>query len=336
MNEASMPSTHSRLVELLAGMWQTRVLCVAARLRVADALSDGPRMPSELAHVTETDEHSLRRLLRASARLGVFSEDTEGRFANTELSRLLRPDVPGSVYARAMGAADWGWRAWAELEHSVRTGEPAFDKVYDMPLFAYFADVDTEAGELFDRSMADLSASTELPVCHAADWRGVRSVVDVGGGYGGLVRALLRHVPSVERGVVFDQPHVVEAAEDIADDDRIQMIGGDFFESAPSGHDVYLTKWMLHDWDDEQAAQILTNCAKAMNPGGRVLCAEAVLNPESGDPLPYLFDLHMMVHASGHERTEDEFRELFESSGLRLTRIIPTGSFLSLVEGVRA
>src|SRR5882724_11738064 len=161
-----------KLFGLLSGMWQARAIYLAAQLRIADVLAEGPRTTPQLAELTGTQTQPLYRLLRAVARLGVFAELDEGHFANTELSQFLRPGVPGSMYAMAMGCADWGWRAWGELEHSVRTGQPAFDKVHGIPLFEYFAEKDAAAGALFDESMTGFSASVDLPIARAADLTG--------------------------------------------------------------------------------------------------------------------------------------------------------------------
>ena len=163
-------------------------------------------------------------------------------------------------------------------------------------------------------------------------------MVDVGGGHGALLATILARNPSVERGVLFDQPHVIDEANDTlgAGDRRLQLAGGDFFAAVPADADAYLMKMILHDWDDSQAVKILANCRRAMNPGGRILAAEIVLDPERSDPFAYFLDLQMLTILTGRERSTDEFRELYAAAGLRMTRISRTASLFSVVEGVDA
>ncbi len=336
-----VPATPAPLVlmKLIHDVWPARCIHVAAQFGIADQLKDGPKRIAALAEATGTHAPSLRRLLRALAQVGIFAEVETEYFANTDLSTYLRSDVPGSMYAMArMWGGQWQWRSWGELEHSVQTGKPAFDKVHGIPMWRYFVEQDPEAGTYFDQAMTGFSEAVNLPVAQAYDFSGVCTLVDVGGGHGSLLRTILTMHPRIETGILFDQPQVVEEAgrsletADLAG--RCQFIAGDFFEAAPEGADAYIMKMILHDWDDERCIQILTNCRKAMRPNGRVLAAEIVLEPDNPDPFPYLLDLQMLVVITGRERTEAEFRALYEAAGLHLTRIIPTASMFSLIEGV--
>jgi hypothetical protein len=323
------------LFGMLAGMWQSRAICVAAQLKIADALADGPRPTAELAAWTGTNTPSLRRLLRALARQGVFVELDDDSFGNSPLSEVLSPKAAGSMYAMAMGIADWGWRSWAELEHSVRTGEPAFDKLYGKGLFDWFSADDPDAGALFDDSMTGFSASVDEPVSHALDLTGVRRLVDVGGGHGRLAVTVLDAFPDLTEAVLFDQTHVLaQVPAAIRERDRLRLTEGDFFQAVPVGAEAYIMKMILHDWSDENAVHILSRCREAMAPGGRVLAAEVVLDPQRSAPFAYLLDLQMLTVLTGKERTEEEFRALYAAAGLQLTRVIPTGSMFSIVEGV--
>ncbi len=326
------------LFGMLAGMWQAKAIYTAAELGIAEAVADRPRPLAELAELTGSHPRSLYRLLRALAQIGIFEELPGPAFANSKVSHYLRPDVPGTMYAMAMGCADWGWRSWGDLTTSIRTGDAAFDRVHGMPMWDYFKDHNQTAGRLFNESMTGFSAAVDDPVAAAAELDGVRSIVDVGGGQGRLLRTILDAHPQIERAVLFDQPQVlVEAQPVIAgseENGRLELVGGDFFTDVPAGADVYLMKMILHDWTDDECVKILQNCRRAMNPGGRVLAAEIVLDPTSSDWFPYFLDLQILVCLSGGERTQEEFDQIYRSAGLRLTRILSTGSMFSLIEGV--
>lgn len=325
------------LMDLLSQLWKSQAIHVAARLHLAEALADGPRTVAELAKQTGAHAPSLSRLLPALARIGIFIRLDGSRFANNELSHLLRRDAPDSMYAMAMIGADWMWRAWGELLHSVQTGEPGFDKAHSMPMWRYFTERNPVAGALFDKAMTGLSAAVDSPVAQAADLSGVGTVIDIGGGHGGLLTTLLATHPSIKKGILFDQPHVIDEARvalGTAPDGRVQLEGGDFFTTVPAGGDAYVMKWILHDWDDPACVQLLATCRRAMASHGRVLAAELVVDPDRSDEFAYFLDLQMLVNVTGRERTAAEFRELYKAAGLRLTRIIPTTSMLSLIEGM--
>lgn len=327
------------LGNLVNQLWKPQAIHVAAQLHLAEALADGPRTVAQLAEMTGTHAPSLYRLLRALARIGIFTELDGSHFANSELSHFLRPDVPRSLYWMAATYVDWMWPAWGELLHSVRTGEPGFDKIHEMPIWRYFTERDQTAGEQFNKAMTDSSAAVSLPIAQVADLSGVRTVVDVGGGHGGLLTTLLATYPSIAKGILFDQPHVISearAALDPALEGRVQLESGDFFTAVPAGADAYVLKWILHDWDDTACVRLLANCRRAMAPHGRVLAAELIVDPDHSAELTYFLDLQMLVNFTGKERTAAEFQALYDAAGLRLTRIIPTTSIFSLIEGVPA
>jgi hypothetical protein len=329
--------TPSPLMQLLAQPWKPRAIHVAARLHLAEALADGPCTVAELAGVSGTHAPSLYRLLRALAHIGIFTELDGLRFANSQLSHLLRPDVPGSMYVLAMTASDWSWHAWGELLHSVQTGRPSFDKVYGVPIWRYFKECDPESGTLFNKVLADFSVTANASIAQAVDLSGVRTVVDVGGGHGGLLTTLLTTYSSIEKGILFDLPHVIDEAGAVlksAWNARVRLESGDFFTDVPARADAYVMKWILHDWDDAACVQLLTICRRAMPSGGRVLAAELVIDPSHSDEGAYILDLQMLVHFTGRERTAAEFRKLYNAAGLHLTRIIPTTSTFCIIEGI--
>ena len=325
------------LRHLLIQLWKPQAVHVAARLGLAEALAEGPRTVAELAEMTGTHAPSLYRLMRALAYIEIFIELDGSRFANSELSHFLRADVSGSMNAMAMLVADWMWRSWGGLLHSVQTGEPSFDKVHGMPIWRYLAERDLEAGAIFNKVMTESTAAVSLSIAQAADLSGAHTVVDVGGGHGSLLATLLEVYPSIKQGILFDQQHIIaeaQAALGSALGRRIRFEGGDFFADVPAGADVYMLKWILHDWDDTACVKVLTTCREAMAAHGRVLAVELVVDPDRSDEFTYFYDLAMLVNSIGRERTAAEYEALYESAGLKLTNIIPTASMFSLIEGI--
>jgi SAM-dependent methyltransferase len=221
--------------------------------------------------------------------------------------------------------------AFADVLHSVRTEEPAFERVFGRPLFDFLAGEPAQA-EVFGRAMADFNRAATLAAVDSYDWTGARTVVDVGGGTGTLVRTLLRRHPEL-RGVLFDLPDVVAQAPGL--DGRLELAGGDFFDRVPAGGDVYVLSWVLHDWDDDAALRILRNCRSAIAPGGRLLVVETILPPGDEPHFGKVLDVAMLVLTGGRERTEEEYAALLDAAGFRLERVLPTPSPLSLLEGRR-
>ena len=328
------------MLQMALGKWVCKALAVAAEIGVADVLRDGPLSAAEIARRTGSDGDALYRLLRALASLGVFEEAEDRGFANNALSSTLRSDVPGSVRAMVRWIGEEAaWIAWSGLAHSVRTGRPAFDHVFGEPLFDYFGK-HPETGRIFDEAMTSLSAGTGAAVARAYDFSSHGRVVDVGGGHGALLLAILERFPDT-RGVLFDRPEVIEGARPALSSSaamrRIELRAGDFFEGVPGGGDAYVLQHIVHDWDDDRCVRILAHCREAMAEGGSVLVLEQPVRegPESG--LAKLLDLEMLAMTpGGRERTEAEYASLFERAGLRLARVVPTDSMVSILEGVAA
>lgn len=254
------------VLQIATGFWASQALYVAAKAGVAGLLAGGPRSIDGLANDTDLHPQALYRVLRALSSLGIFSEDESGSFANTSLSEFLKTDKPGSLrpYILLMGEPEC-WRSWGELFHSVKTGKPAFDYVVGKPIFSYLSDNSKLAG-IFDDAMASRGAAEIQAVLGAYDFSNVKRVVDIGGGKGGLVIAILNALQNVEV-VLFDLPHVVErtrGSSKITTHPRLRFEGGDFFAAVPSGADIYLLKKVIHDWDDDNALRILRNCRRAM------------------------------------------------------------------------
>ncbi|WP_211348349.1 methyltransferase [Saccharothrix texasensis] len=324
------------LMDHAMGYLFSAALRAVAALSVADHLGAGPRPVAELAEAVGADPLNLHRALRLLATRGIFTEDAPGRFALTPAAELLRGDVPGSYRAAVLMLTDRTfWRPAGELEETVRTGTSPFDRLFGMPFFDHFAR-DAETAAVFHVGMAAMSDPENPLVARACEFPPASTVVDLGGGHGGLLLAVLREHPGV-RGVLFEQPHVLREHRlgELGADDRWDLVAGDFFAEAPPG-DFYLIKRILHDWDDEQSARILRHCREAVSEHGRVLVVDAVI-PPGNDPDPgKVIDLLMMSSLPGRERTRADFDALFAEAGLRVTRVLPTGTRLSIVEGAPA
>jgi hypothetical protein len=324
--------------QMIHGFKLSHAVCAAARLGVADLLADGPRSCLELARATGTRAPLLRRLLRMLASAGVFAEVEPGVFGLTPEAGVLR-DTPGSLRASVLLWVELGKIAWGDLVGVVRTGQTGYQLATGMREWEYYAR-HPEAGAVFDAAMTAFSQPLADAVVAAYDFPAAGTVVDVAGGRGALLAAILRARPAL-RGVLFDQPHVVAGAPAVLEAagvaDRCAVVGGDFFRAVPDGGDVYTLKWILHDWDDERAAAILHTCRGAMGERGALLVLEHVMpdgpaarNPECFDACRA--DLDMMAWTGGRERTADEFRALLGAAGFHLRRMIPASPGLHLLE----
>jgi hypothetical protein len=316
---------------------QSRCLGVAAELELAERLAAGPRTAGDLA--TEAGAHapSLRRLLRALVALGVVAEDGSGLYSMTPLGEELRQDRLGPM-ARFFNA-EHHWRAWLHLDHSIRTGERAFDFVHGTRNWDYYATHPVEAA-IFDAAMSSITGPVSRAVAVAYDFSQFQVVADIGGGDGTLLIEILRRYPSV-RGLLFDLPNVVErgrqrlAAMDLLD--RCELVGGSFLEDFPPGASVYLMKSIIHDWEEPAVNTILQRCRAAVGEtGAPLLLVERVLSEKIGpDELDDLLaDLDMLANPGGQERTDAEYSALLQRAGFKLERIIPTPTPFKIMESI--
>ncbi len=331
----------AKILDMLLGMMKTQAIHEAVRLNLAEPVKDGPRSVTELAQETQTHPVALLRLLRALEGLGLFVEVEAGKYGQTALSHFLRPGVPGSMYDVAgIHGELWQWRPWEGFSYSLQTGKTAFDQLFGMPLFEYFANHPRE-GKGFQQAMAGFSQQVDNPLAQGYNYSAFSSIVDIGGGFGGLLAAILRAQPQLT-GTLFDLPSVIDSAhEQIAASDiapRCRLVAGDMFQAQeiPQGADAYIMRQIIKDWKDEAAVQILSNCRQAMRPRGKILVVEQVILPGQYTLTTKLVDLQLMVVLSGQERNEAEYRALFEKAGLTLARIVPTHSPYSILECIAA
>ena len=326
------------LTRLLFGQVVAQAIYAAAKLAIADLLADGPRPVAELAAAAGADTDALARLLRALASIEIFAEVAPGRFGLTPIADCLRDDRPDSGRPSAILYGEEYRRALDGLLDSVRTGEPAFDRVHGVPFFAYLAQ-HPEVGARFDRNMTGHFAVRNAAVVAAYDFSSIATLVDIGGGEGGLLRAVLAAHPPM-RGILFDVPEVIARARQRPIDQdvgaRLSLVAGDFFVEVPAGADGYVLASILHDWNDERAVALLRTIRRAIAPGGRLLVVEEVLPPGNEPSLGKFLDLMMLVLLAGRERTAEEFRTLLATAGFELTRIIPTTAGSSMIEAVPA
>jgi SAM-dependent methyltransferase len=328
-------SPQERMNRMLTGYWTTQALYVAAKLGIADLLTNGPRSADDLAQATKVHAASLYRLLRGLASLGVFADDSAGRFSLTPLAQCLRSDAPDSQRALAIMNGEEHYQAWGAMLYSVQTGKTAFDKLYGMPLFDFLSK-NLEQAKVFDAAMVGIHGRETAAMTDVYDFSDIGVLADIGGGNGSLLTTVLKKFSKV-RGILYDLPGVTERAkanfQTAGLADRCQVIGGSFFESVPAGADAYLMRHIIHDWDDEKATTILRNVHRAMGPNGRLLLVEGVIPPGNDPCFGKLLDLMMLASPGGKERTEEEYRTLYEAAGFRLTRIVPTAAEVSVIEG---
>jgi hypothetical protein len=321
-----------RLRSLITAFHQSAAVHVAADLGLSDLLADGPRSVTDLAGATGTDEDTLHRLLRALATIGVYEERPDGSYAGTDLGAGLLSDLPGSLRPLALTvSAPAHWAAWGFLGHSVRTGENAFEALHGVDVWAHRRSHPDE-NQHFNDNMAALTFSVAGAVAEAYDFSGITTLVDVGGGQGALLAAILERHPHLT-GTVLDLPQAVATRPPSATlAPRWSAASGSFFEEVPAA-DAHLLKSILHDWPDDQCVEILRTCTRSLRPGGVVLVVETVLGRPGHEVQAAFSDLNMLVMPGGRERTEEEYAALFAAAGLALTRVVDTSTRMSVLEG---
>ena len=326
-----------QLGQMITGYWTSQAIYAAAKFGIADLLDDGAKSVEELATITDTKPELLYRLLRALASVGIFAEVDTHRFCLTPLAEPLRSGVTGTQWSLALMMGEDQYRAWGNLADTLQTGDNAYEKIFGKPLFERLAE-QPEKARIFDDAMTGIHGRETGAILDAYDFSGINVIADIGGGNGSKITAILQKHPEMQ-GILFDLPHVVERArpkiEASGVSDRCQLLSGDFFQSVPSGADAYVMRHIIHDWDDEKSHTILHNCHAVMSQGNKLLVVESVIPPGNEPFMGKFLDLTMMLIPGGKERTEAEYRKLYDRSGFELVRIVPTSTEVSIVEGVR-
>lgn len=329
-----------KLLGLVNSGGMSQALSVAAELGIADLLAAGPKDIDALAAAAGCQAASLHRLMRALASIDLFQEREDGSFALTALGSLLRADSASSLRSWVIWWGRYQWSLWANLLHSVRTGESARRIASGTEGFEHL-ERDAEAAAIFSHAMAEFTRFVARGVVHSYDFSGIGLLVDVGGGYGELLGTILAVYPAA-RGVLFDRPFAMDGARAHLDGmgvgARCEVLTGDFFDSVPSGAEAYLLKSVIHDWDDDRSTLILRNCREAMALGGKLLLVEQI-RPDRIEPSPVhqdvtRRDLSMLLGPGGRERTAREFRDLLEAGGFRLDKIVPAAVNFCVIEAV--
>jgi hypothetical protein len=312
---------------------------VAAELGLADLVQTVPKTAEQLADAGGLHAPSLYRLLRALASVGVFTKQEDGRFAQTPMSDALRNDVSYSMrgFAR-MAKRPWTIGAWTNLERSVRTGISAFEEAYGMSVFDHLTQHAMEM-QIVAQAMGSFSAQIGAAVADAYDFSEIQTLADIGGSQGMVLALILARNPAM-RGILFDLPDVIEGSSDFLKScglhQRIELKGGNFFESVPEGADAYLLKHVLHDWSDENCLRILKNIHAAAKPATKVLLVEFILNDSDEPQFAKVSDLEMLVISpDGRERTRADWQNLLRAGGFQITSTIPTNSSVFVIEAVR-
>ncbi|MGA9476095.1 MAG: methyltransferase [Terriglobales bacterium] len=339
----ALPAQHSqqqdveRMMQLTTGMVFTAALQPIARLKIADMLSEGPLPVSRLAAETATNEDALYRVLRLLASVGVFAELPGKIFAITPMSQLMRSDAPGTIRDLIVWISNpFHFEVHAELGHSLKTGDPAVEKVYGQTGFeAIFSR--PEVASDFNLAMTCFSRRIAPALLEAYDFSDIGTLMDVAGGHGAVLCEVLARYPKM-KGILFDIPSVIEEANGhicaLKMDERCQTMKGDFFDEIPSGADAYYMQHILHDWKDDRCLKILANCRRALEgrENGRLLIVDSVV-PETSDPHPSKWlDIEMLLMPGGRERTRPEWEALFAQAGFEIARIVPLKAAESLIE----
>lgn len=335
---AAEPMPHEILWRMTSGCLLSQAIHIATKLDIPGLLKDGPKSSVELAQATNTHAPSLYRLLRALASAGIFVEDDQRSFELTPLGQLLRRDVPGSMAAAGLlFGSTLQWETLGELLYSLQTGKPSFEHHFGMNIWQYYSS-HPEEWELFQYAMSSFSAAESHAILQAYDFSPFQTAVDVAGGQGQLLVSILKAYPAI-RGTLLELPDVVRQAEGVfkaADvDGRCEAVSGDMFVSIPADRDLYIMKTVIHDWQDEQARALLQQCHAAMPAHAKLLVISEVIAPANAPDSSKFMDLTMLVSFGGCERTATEFEALFDATGLKLNRIIPTHSPLKIIEGVK-
>ena len=331
---APTPADAAHVLALIGGYQISQAIYAAAELKLADLIAAGVDTSDELAERAGAVPDRVHRLLRNLACHGLFAQTGPRSWELTPAGQTLRSDLPGSLHAMAVMWNEEHYDAFRGLVDAVRSDRPAFDMRFGTDWWTYLS-AHPESSAKFHAAMGSIGRKVHTAAVSAADLSGDRHLVDVGGGAGGLTAAFLERHPDL-RATVLDLPHVLPGADELLQDagvrDRVELVGGDFFESVPAGGDVYLLSMILHDWTDAEAGRLLETIRRAIPDTSRLLIIDAVLPPGDAPHFGKLLDLTMMAMLTGRERTQDEFADLLAGAGFRLVQVSQMAAPTSLIE----
>jgi len=320
------PDAHiARMVELITGSLASQVIRTFAEMSIADLIAEHPASAASITEATGSDLGAMKRLMRAGVALGLVTVDKDGLFAGTQLSKTLQQDTRGSLkgWATIMGSPG-AWLPWGNFVDAIRTGQRQTLATLGKEYFDYLAQAPAEA-QAFTVGMGGISDVISDKAADMIDTRSITVAADIGGASGAFLYALMARNANF-KGIVFERPNVVAAADAAAEkaglSRRTKVVAGNFLEAVPEA-DLYLLKWILHDWNDSDCVKILSNCRRSMRSGGRVIALELQLGEIDDPGLSSLMDLNMLVVLNGRERSAHEYRDLFAAAGLYMTRITP-------------
>ncbi len=326
------------MLEQITTFWLGHAIHTAAYFNIADKLVEKPKTVKELADEIQCHEDTLYRIMRLLASNGIFKETEYRKFGLTPMGKTL---VSGDQSIKNMVMfqySEYYQKAWSNIIHSVKTGQPSFESIYGVDIFKYFVE-HPDQGEYFNKAMIFDSVQSGAAVVSGYSFAGCKSIVDFGGGHGFLLGCILQSNPSMT-GILFDLPHVVEGAPEtlrtFGVEDRVQLVGGDFFKELPEGADAYIARNIIHDWDDKACIVILKNISRAMADKSKVIIVDTVISEDNEPSFGKMLDINMLVGSSGgRERTKKEYDSIFMKSGLKLTKITPLASPYSIIEGIK-
>jgi hypothetical protein len=324
----------NELINLIYSYRKAQLLYIAAKLRIADILLDGPLDYREISRKTVTHAGTLYRVLRALASFGIFKENKDKSFEITPYSRFLTKGHSSKINKIIiMRMEEYNWKPWGELLYSVKTGKSSFKKIFGMNLFEYLSK-NPDASKIFNESMNIYSEMDADRLIRSYDFTGFNKIVDIGGGYGELLTKILNKYKKAS-GVLYDLPAVIKEIEEsnkyTGNNTRIEIISGDFFKKVPAGCDLYILRKILHDWNDKHAIKILKNCYKTAERGSRILLVEEIMSNEVQNEKMWINDIHMMVQTvEGKERTEKEYRDLLDKVGYKVNTVK-----VNYIEGIK-
>jgi hypothetical protein len=325
------------MMELIVNAWAAQAITTAADLGIADALAKGPLSAAELARAVDADPDAVSRLLRALISRDVFRQRRDGRYELTPLAECLRSDAAVSMrgFARFLGAPQHR-EHWSHLTNAVRAGRPVIAELRGKPMFEYLAD-EPEFAAIFNDAMTSGSELATVAVTAAYDFGCYDTIVDVGGGHGRLLAAILESAPEA-RGILFDLPPVVAGAPAVLAEhgvqDRVKVVPGSFFDAICRDGDAYVLKNVIHDWPDDDAVRILSNVREATDLGKHLLLVELIIPRHNREFLGKWADLEMLLVAGARERTAAQYGRLLSRAGFRLSRVVETASPFSVIEAI--